>query len=986
MSCPDDETLIALVEDALPAIRIEAIEAHVDSCPSCRQVIASLASASTIAPKIAIGTTPSVPIGDQLARGTMIASRYRIDRAIGRGGMGAVYVARDITLDRDVAVKVHHAASGDERLYQEALAMARLAHPNVVNVFEVGFVDGRRFVAMEYVRGGTSREWLAQPRNWREIVTLFVEAGEGLVAAHRAGLVHRDFKPENVLVGSDGRPRVSDFGLVQTRGSSEGPLDPAAAAEPRPLHLRPDTPVVAGITETGTILGTPVYMAPEQLAGKSLDARCDQFSFCVAVWEALYGARPFAGATCAEILAAIEKHEVRRLDRDVPPRVREVLERGLAAKPDDRYPELPALLVDLRRAAAPSRTKRWIAISAISVLALGGGGALLGYSRGNRELLDRCEAPPPAWAPARRAAIEHAFLAVDLPYARDLLNGTLRALDAWATSWQNQQKTACIAFEVQHSDNAVLHARREACLDRARIEFAARVERLAEVDDKRITQIHRLVGSLPELAQCARTDVDTQPPDPAHRDKVAAYLTELARTSSLVYAGRYEEAAAQIDDVVRAAHETGNKRDEVEAGYIAGQLAMARGKSEDATKTFETALWTAEAAGDDMMVATLASDLMWAIGGRDERYDDAQKYRALAVAATERLGLPNRRANLLHTIGRVERAAAHYDAAEKAFKDALAILESEPSDPLRIATILADLGALASDRGRSAQAEPLERRAIEIYSKELGAEHPITIGTTGNLAGTLTDLGHFDEARAIYERTLAQFEKLEGPNGVNVAMTLNSLAGLDAVTGDDEHARVAYERALAIYEQHLDPNHPNTAQVLSNLAQVALHEKRNADAARYEQRALAMRRERLGPHHPEVVRSLLGLADISFATRDLAGALAWCNQAHDTLAGTDAAADQLGGQVAACQGEAELELGHTEKARTLLEAALAAAEGPDADPELRAQALFSLARALPSSARTHALELAHQARATAEKLGSMKDKSAEIDAWLHAHE
>ncbi len=974
MLCPDDDTLIALVEAALPPARLEAIEAHVDECPSCRKVIASLATVGPVKQQLALGTAPTAPLGDQLARGTMVTDRYRIERAIGRGGMGAVYLARDVTLDRDVAVKLHHAGSGNERLYQEALAMAKLAHPNVVNVFEIGVVDERRFVAMEYVTGGTSRDWLARPRTWAEIVELFAEAGEGLVAAHQAGLVHRDFKPENVLVGEDGRPRVSDFGLVRTHASGE-----------QPCEL--DTPITS-LTETGAILGTPAYMAPEQFAGVVVDARCDQFSFCVTVWEALYRSRPFSGATLAEILDAIERRELRAAtETKVPPRVRRVLERGLATDPADRYPGMAELLGALRSAAAPRRIKRWIAVAAIAVLALGGGGAALGYSRGSREVLARCPKPPQIWDASRGAAIERAFTATGLPYAAATWTNAQHALERWASRWEAQQHAACVAFDVQHGEEAALHDRREACLERARIGFAAIVDRLAETDRTRLAQTQRLVGSLPDLDVCARAEVDTEIVDPARRQKLDAYLGELALTSSLTYAGRYDEALGHIDALVRAAKELGSRRDEAEVAYLAGQLQVRRSDYEAAAKTYETALWTAEGAADDVLVAALATDLMDVLGNDLARYPDAQKYRELAHAAAERIGTTERRSRVLQVIGRNELAAGHYDAADQALHAALAMLEKDPIDPTNTASVLTDLGMLATSRSQPTQAEPVERRCLEIYTKELGAEHPTTLSAADNLATTLQELGRYDEAREINERTLAIWERVSGPNSTDVAYALDAVGVTQTQAGDYDKARASEERALAIFQANLDPTHPNIAHVLANLGQIAFYQNRLGDAAALQKRALEARRQRLGPHHPDVARSLLALSDIAFTSRDYAGQLVWCKQARDVLAGSDADNAELLAMIGTCEGAAELRLGHAAKAVEVLEPAVAALETPDADPGLRAASEFALAQALPASARARALDLAHRARTAFEHEGGFaKDQLANVDEWLRAHE
>ncbi len=271
----------------------------------------------------------------------MKIGRFTIVRMLGEGGMGVVYLAYDEELDRRVAVKLLHGGRGPEdeaqrRLQREAQAMARLAHPNVVAVHDVGTFEGQVFVAMEFVAGRDLRAWLrSEPRTWRELLSQFVQAGEGLAAAHEAELVHRDFKPDNVLVGDDGRVRVADFGLAFDGTTSGLGPDVTTQVSAEVLH-----------TETGAVLGTPAYMAPEQIRGERADARTDQFGFCVALYEGLYGTRPFSGKTLAALAVAIEAGDIAAPpeDTEVPHWLRAAVVRGLAAEPDSRWPSMRALL------------------------------------------------------------------------------------------------------------------------------------------------------------------------------------------------------------------------------------------------------------------------------------------------------------------------------------------------------------------------------------------------------------------------------------------------------------------------------------------------------------------------------------------------------------------------------------------------------------------------------------------------------------------
>ena len=384
-----------------------------------------MARTATAPPSTSQPVKPAQPIGPTLGR-------YRLERELGEGGMGVVHAAFDPDLERRVAVKVLRTGDSSDarqRLLREARAMAKLAHPNVVVVHEVGSANGRDYVAMELVDGHNLAEWLrSERRGPDEIVEAFVAAGRGLAAAHAAGLVHRDFKPHNVLRSRDGRILVTDFGLARGVEVSEMALD---------TTMRPDQPTtspLSGLTATGSVLGTPAYMAPEAWQGKPVGPSADQFGFCVGLWEALTGERPFKGDTIEELRKLVNQGASTLDLSKLPRRLRAPLTRGLDADPARRYPTMDALLADL----APKRRSRWpLAAGGVAIVAALG---VFVATRGDRDHVLACPQPAIAWPDRPADALVGAG-------HRELAN----AIDRDVAAWRSIRDSACALTTVERA-------------------------------------------------------------------------------------------------------------------------------------------------------------------------------------------------------------------------------------------------------------------------------------------------------------------------------------------------------------------------------------------------------------------------------------------------------------------------------------------------------------------------------------------------------
>jgi tRNA A-37 threonylcarbamoyl transferase component Bud32 len=433
-ACLGEDTLAAFAEGQVDEGGHERIEEHLADCADCRAVLTRAAGIERWHGESSGAAADTEVDAEALDPGARVG-RYVVERRIGRGAMGTVYAANDPDLNRRVAVKLLRAGALSDaarqrtraRLLREAQAMARLSHPEVITVYDVGAFGHQLFVAMEYVEGETLRRWCAaQPRGSAEILAVYERAGRGLAAAHEAGLVHRDFKPDNVLVGRDGRVRVTDFGLARSVDRHD------RAAAPHPGDVRSSEAIVltTTLTRTGTLVGTPAYMAPEQLRGGAADARSDVFSFCVALYEALYGERPFAGSTVLVLQAAIEQGAVRAapLLTRIPTRIRTVLLRGLRAAPDERWVSMSALLDALRRASTAPRQYR------PTVAAVAGGLVLLvaiGMAARSAPRVRRNEIPIAKSGPTAAGTLPVALTDMGEP----AVEGALRAQDAFANIW-----------------------------------------------------------------------------------------------------------------------------------------------------------------------------------------------------------------------------------------------------------------------------------------------------------------------------------------------------------------------------------------------------------------------------------------------------------------------------------------------------------------------------------------------------------------------
>ncbi|MGO8994126.1 MAG: protein kinase domain-containing protein [Polyangiaceae bacterium] len=767
---------------------------------------------------------------EALPEGTRIG-RYLILKSIGGGGGGMVYAAYDPELDRRVAVKLLRAGDAEgpvsgskgrstaqTRLLREAQAMAKLAHPNVTTVHDVGTYGDLVFIAMELVEGGTLRDRLKSPSppSRAEALRLMLDAGEGLAAAHAAQLVHRDFKPDNVLVSSDGRARVTDFGLVRAGATEAGGPTATPSAD---RGAATDT-----LTQVGTVMGTLPYMAPEQHDALPTDARTDQYSYCVTLWEALYGKRPFQG-TEAE-LAKQKKRQVPPTPPEgasVPSWIRRILERGLSPDPDKRFPDMRSLLTALRDDPA-ARTRRRLAIGVGVVATVSLVGTSVGFAR--RAHPNRCGGSEAlvagAWDDGVRAQLRSRFAAA-VPSSSAIVASVERTLDAYVSSWEKMRTEACEATRVREEQSENVLLLRTACLDSRLRELRSFTTQLAEADKGLVLKSAQAAGELTSIAPCADvawlTAVAPLPTEPGALALVhegEATLSEAHALSHLGKDARAAELAARALNDSLAAHYVPL---EARARNAHGNALMESGEHKDAEAEFLSAFARSLAAKDDETATKAATNLAVLETYVLARPAEGLHWAEVAHGALERAGNDEElRAVLLR-----EEVWVHYEVGDAKgavtlAEEALGIAERlYGKDSLHVANYLNAIGAAYHKAARLDDARKAHERALAISRRELGDEHPNIAACFSNIAELDVEQGDFAAAKGLLEQAVDLQTRIRGPNHPNVAIALGSLG--DALAGLDECAQAVpkYERAIAINDAKFGPDYADTAHFLAGL-------------------------------------------------------------------------------------------------------------------------------------------------------------------------
>ncbi len=967
-------------------------------------------------------------------------SRYVVLAEVGRGGMGRVLRAYDPKLQREVALKEVRSdvldVEATQRLVAEARAMAKLSHPNVVAIYDVELVSSDHVVlVMEFVAGCTLKQWLAErPRDWQDVVRRFVDAGRGLHAAHQAGLLHRDFKPANVLVASADQTdattlrteqsivKVTDFGIAKA-SMSRPSLDSSQSSEYS----------VDELTKAGSVMGTPRYMAPEQHRGQDLTAAADQYAFCIALWEALCGESPFgANATAETKLAGPPPWRGSKAPRPIV----DAIVRGLAPRPQDRWPSMADLLLALDGGAGRKRTRRFAALGAVTVSGL----ALVAYQAWTQQRAERCSGAQQqiseVWSEDARARVQQSFAAIAKPYAHHAQVHVEETLDGYARAWAQMHTEACEATTVRAEQSPQMMDLRMACLHGASIDLRSVIDVLGDADSKVVQKAHELVGSLRPLARCADTEAlaaDVEPPDVSEADAVEQVQGRLAEARARLNAGRYSAAKEAVE-------QARTQLEGVEYGPVHIELALADGHVLEKLGDYPAA----EAALTDALrlaskwrqwtaMRTAATDLLLVVGARERRMEDALRLLPVAEGLTqgdaqaegrlragvamvldaqgkhaeaeqearaglallekalgsdhrEVAGVHNNLATVLYHLGNAPEAAVEYRAALAIWEVALS-----PDHPL-IALVRANLANMLYTQALYPDAEAEYRKALTAVEAALGADHSYAAKVRANLGGALAAQDKYSDAEVELRAALRIQEAALGPDHPDVAKAHDQVGEALVGLGRFSEAEAEHRRAIAAMEASLEADHPFMASARNNLGRALFAQGKFAEAESQHRNALVAQEAAFGTTHPDVAITRDRLATALSAQGKLVEAEVE-RRAALTISETSHGSDHLNvAIIRASLAGLLLDLERNQEALALVELAWSHYQhGDQGSPQDRADAAFVLARARwqmsdEANERAQARRLAEDALRTYRAAGPARRPDAdEVQAWITSH-
>jgi len=946
--------------------------------------------------------------------------RYTVLDLLGVGGMGVVCTAYDPKLDRKIALKLlrkrgnkkdHRNSTGQARLIREAQALAKLSHPNIVTVHDVDQFEGQVYMAMEYVDGVSLDQWMVRgQRAWREVLEVFTHAARGLAAAHAAGITHRDFKPANVLIGKDGRVLVVDFGLAksnddksQERSGAHILYDPQAP-DPAVLRERGSLMDVIGstqdtkLTQVGRTVGTPAYMAPEQFLGLAVGPETDQFSFGVALFEALYGYLPFPDESREELVERVTEGRVNDPPKDtpVPGWVHRVVLRTLQRKPEDRYASMHTLITALQADPAKRRRRALLAGGTVVLTVLGTYGVVMGLAPDRNVCTGAALRIDEVWDPARKATIESAFLGTNLPYAHDAWTRVQQELDARTTAWVDHHTEVCEATNVRREQSPALMDVRMACLERRRGEIRALVEVFQMPDHRVVQEAVNAVQGLDDSEGCLTVLESSSAAidDPLVRVQAEEIESMLAQSKARNLSERSQSAidlaAVALEQARALGHRPTLARVAVHHARLRAENATDADAEEAREALIEAISLAAETDQADLEVEGWAKLIVFDAVNRGHP-ESGLALRIPAQMALQRGGGMRSEAALEQATGRALHVNQDHEAALHAQKRALdkwraAVGEQHPM----VASVLSNIGAEQAELGQLVEAEHSLEQAAAMVERLYGPHHPILGTIHTNLGGVLKARGDDDDARVEY---LAAYRILEPALPSGHLRTLNALLGVAQTeqTIDPARAEKRFEEVLAMMRAQKKPDlvvMGSTYNSLGHLQRLqALEQRDEAEMAAQRQRAFENLRtaretfDRL-PSDSRPIAQLkvveLNLCILEYQRKRLTEAMQHCTDAW-ALQEAQGAPDAHGFDMLQYRALIDVEQGHHEEAMAILRKGIELGS-PGRTATLRMELATLLWKHEPSR-RTDAVELVREALPEL----TSSERKAQVETWLREH-
>ncbi len=873
--CPDDDELI-LMASALASGHSPELEEHIDGCAECRIIVGVLAK-------------PELPrqIG-----------RFVVERELGSGAMGVVLLARDAQLERLVAIKLVHTSSSTvatKDLLAEAKVMAGLHHKNIVTVYDIGQteIDGndQLYLAMEFIEGGTLNQWLsAEKRSWKQVTKVFVQAGEGLLAAHAAGIVHRDFKPDNVLVDFGARDNskldfptrilVSDFGLAKV-----GPQREKNNSLPTLGGVEPDfiaTATQSCSFDSGKLIaiGTPAYMSPEQFQGLTATAQSDQFSFSASLFEAVTGHRPFSGSTFAEL----SDHVLAETPLPMTgfpsgtKRLQTVLIRGLQLDPQKRYPDFDALLGALN--ATLSSERRWMAVA---------GGLIFASAMAGAMVFSRNASPPPlpcqqaaakvetVWTPQVAAAIETQFEAAIPENGKSVWSATQVRVQQHATNLSLAIYDSCEATYVRQTQSERLHDWRSSCLHHQLMEFSVVLDILKTANRKVAYGALASVRGLPNPVDC---DMVSEPSQAMAIDHNSSEMERaLAKGVALKNAGEYRQARTMFETTVDLATIAGDDRILAQGQLGASDTFRLTDNLSEAESMYKQTILSAERSGSTAVRALALSGVAQVVIAGPVDKTRAVEMMDLAMAATSSLE-PSDPAysRVLLSLAQLALRIGDIEGAQESGERVR--LQVQEGDPMLLAKSYQVLGQASMMAGKQEEARRYLSQSHDVVVTEYGPVHPLVAEVKRQIAETYAVQRNHSQARVFLLESIEIYKQFEGGES-KATIGLHRLLGHQELDQDNldaaaKHLEIAKATASTLY----GAGHPDSMS--HNLA-LSLVARRKGDflaAKTYIDELIEVQLEHFGAEHPGLGKAYRHLCQVLYVLEKNTEGIAYCYQSE----------------------------------------------------------------------------------------------------------